>query len=174
MNKCDSDSLFITDKHVFFFGSVFSNFHKCKFTYSAFGETHEFFCTEQAFMWHKAMLFSDSIMSNAILNEKDDPLECKHCGRWVQGYDDETWNKVRYDVMLAVNIAKFTQCKDLNDFIKQPKFDGKTFVEASPSDCIWGIGIAIGVETIDKESTWKGQNLLGTCITEVRNKIMKG
>ena len=49
----------ITDKHVFFYVEWPSNFKRTKFVWEAFGETHEFFYTEQAFMWAKAMYFND-------------------------------------------------------------------------------------------------------------------
>ena len=49
----------VTDKYVFFYGSFLSNFARCKFYWSFDGEEHEFFCTEQAFMWAKAKFFGD-------------------------------------------------------------------------------------------------------------------
>jgi len=172
LNKCDEDGLFITDKHIFFFGSVFSNFHECSFKYSYFEETHEFFCSEQAFMWHKAMFFNDHESAEKILSEKHDPYVCKQLGRKVKNYDDARWNEIRYSVMCSVNFQKFRQNQDLKKFIIDKRFDGKTFVEASPYDKIWGIRVAIGAPTIDDETTWKGQNLLGKCITEIRKDLM--
>lgn len=172
LNIIDENEMHVTDKHVFFFGSVFSNFFPVKFTYAAFNEMHEFFCTEQAFMWHKAMLFKDQYIAQKILDEKSEPYTCKKLGRSVKGYNDTVWAAVRYNVMYMVNMAKFTQNTELKEFICDPRFDDKTFVEASPYDNIWGIKTAIGTSTIDDESTWKGQNLLGKCITTVRHDIV--
>ena len=162
----------VTDKYVFFYGSFLSNFARCKFTWEYMGESHEFFCTEQAFMWAKARFFNDPVMSKAILDEKDDPMECKHCGRWVQGYDDGKWAEVRYDIMRDVNFARFSQCAYHRNKILDPEFDGKTFVEASPSDGIWGIKMGIKDEGILDERNWKGQNLLGKALTEVRERLL--
>ena len=172
MDKMHEDGYRVTDKYVFFYGSFLSNFAKCKFTWEYKGESHEFFCTEQAFMWAKARFFNDSVMSKAILDEKDDPMECKHCGRWVQGYDDEKWAEVRYNIMRNVNFAKFSQCTYHRNKILDPEFDGKTFVEASPSDGIWGVKMGIKDKGILDERNWKGQNLLGKALTEVREMIM--
>jgi hypothetical protein len=159
------DGYRVTDKYVLFYGSFLSNFQKYM------GEEHEFFCTEQAFMWAKAMTFGDMVMAKAILDEKDDPLECKHCGRWVQGYDDEKWAQERYIIMLSVNTAKYTQDQEMRKLLLDPLFDGKTFVEASPSDGIWGIKMSIKEKGVLDERNWNGQNLLGKTITEVREKI---
>lgn len=173
LNKCDKDGLFITDEYVFFYGSVFSNFHKAKFTYSAFNEKHQFFCSEQAFMWAKAKTFNDDETAAAILREDSDPMTCKSLGRMVQNYDDKVWDDRRWQIMYNVNFAKFTQNKELHDFITDERFDGKVFVEASPSDCIWGIGRAIGDPKIANRRAWKGKNLLGGVLTRVKRDILK-
>ena len=172
MDKMYENGYRVTDKYVFFYGSFLSNFAKCKFTWEYKGESHEFFCTEQAFMWAKARFFNDPVMSKAILDEKSDPMECKHCGRLVQGYDDEKWAEVRYDIMRDVNFAKFSQCTYHRNKILDPEFDGKTFVEASPSDGIWGIKMGIKDKGVLDERNWKGHNLLGKALTEVRERLL--
>lgn len=161
----------ITDKHVFFYTEWPSNFRKTSFNFEGFGEKHHFFCTEQAFMWCKAMYFNDKIMAEKILEEKDNPMVCKNYGRLVRGYNDDKWKLVRYSFMLDVNFARFSQDKILKEKILNPEYDSKTFVEASPTDRIWGIGICENDPAIDDERYWFGQNLLGKVITEVRNRI---
>ena len=161
----------VTDKYVFFYGSFLSNFARCQFDWEYMGETHTFFCTEQAFMWAKAKFFKDQTMARNILAEKDDPMECKYYGRLVKGYVDREWSEVRYDVMRDVNYAKFSQCKYHMKKFLDPEFDGKTFVEASPSDDIWGIKMGIKDKGVLNERNWKGQNLLGKALTEVREML---
>lgn len=162
----------VTDNYVFFFGSFMSNFARCKFLWTFDGERHEFFCTEQAFMWAKAKFFGDEETAQKILDEDDDPLVCKHLGREVRGYDDEKWNEVRYNIMLEVNLARFQQCNYHRKKLLDPELDGKTFVEASPVDGIWGIKMGIKDEGILDSSNWKGQNLMGQVITDVRKRLM--
>lgn len=163
----------VTDKHVFFWSEWPSNFCKTHFKWEAFGEEHEFFCTEQAFMWAKAKFFKDEETAKKILAEETEPMVCKHLGREVKNYVDSEWEKVRYDMMLKPNIERFWQDKLLQKKIIDPKFDGLTFVEASPYDKIWGVGLKQDDPKIDDERNWRGRNLLGKVITETRDEILK-
>ena len=163
----------ITPDHAFFFKEWPSNFRKTKFTWTAFGESHEFLCTEQAFMWAKAKFFGDEATASDILEHGDDPMYCKTCGGKVRNYDDSKWSKVRYDYMLLPNLERFRQDKELRAKLLDAKFEGKTFAEASPFDRIWGIGLTRDAyESVLEDGTrWPGQNLLGKVITEVRRRI---
>ena len=160
----------LTDKHAFFYTEWPSNFQHTKFTWKAFGEEHEFFCTEQAFMWAKAKYFGDNDSATMIL-KCNDPMRCKWRGRLVKGYDDKQWNLVRYSFMHDVNFEKYSQDTKLKEKLLDSAFDGKEFVEASPTDRIWGIGFA-QVDAPDDESKWLGQNLLGKVLTQVRDEIL--
>jgi ribA/ribD-fused uncharacterized protein len=174
MDKTYPDGYRVTDTHVFFWGSFLSNFERCKFEwrFNPMEDPHVFFCTEQAFMWAKARFFKDNETAETILAVSDDPHECKQLGRKVSGYVDEDWAKVRYHYMVSVNLAKYTNCKYLRDKLLDPLFDGKEFVEASPYDGIWGIKMGIGTPGVTDPANWKGQNLLGRAITEVRKTVL--
>ena len=184
MDKINEDGYRVTDTHVFFYKKWLSNFGKCKFRWRYpyllpnaldLGE-QEFFCTEQAFMWAKAKFFDDECSAQKILEVSDrsrDPMVCKRLGRKVKNYVDSEWDKVRYKYMLEPNVERFRQDDNLKAKILDPKFEGKTFVEASPLDGIWGI--RLGMETplneLDDESKWNGKNLLGQVITEARRIV---
>lgn len=161
-----------TDKFVLFYTEWPSNFAKTSFVWEAFGESHHFFCTEQAFMWAKAKYFNDEDTACAILLEDSDPMTCKSLGRIVANYDDKQWSLVRYSFMHDVNYEKYKQDLMLREKLLDPQFDGKTFVEASPTDKIWGIGLAQSDQKAEDEHNWKGQNLLGKAITQVRAEII--
>ena len=123
-------------------------------------------------MWAKAKYFNDEDTARAILLEDSDPMTCKSLGRIVANYDDKQWSLVRYSFMHDVNYEKYKQDLKLREKLLDPQFDGLTFVEASPTDRIWGVGLAQSDPKIEDESNWHGQNLLGKVITQVRAEII--
>ncbi len=162
------------DRHVCFYTEWLSNFRRTSFEYDYDGEGNprHFFCTEQAFMYCKAKFFGDrEIASQLLLVET--PQEAKRLGRLVRNYDDSKWEAVRYGYMRDVNLERFRQDEFLRAKILNPAYDGKMFVEASPVDRIWGIGIPLDNDDIFNEEKWNGRNLLGKALTEVR-EIIKG
>lgn len=163
----------ITDTYVFFWKeNPFCNFTKCKIKYefpdSVKGEEIYFTSSEQMFMWFKAKRFGDDEIANKILNTKT-PEEARKLGREVKGYIDVVWNEERYQYMLKAVMAKFIQNKELRNKLCDPKYDGKTFVEAAYYDRIWGIGYDEEFALkLDNAKNW-GQNLLGKILNETRN-----
>ena len=64
---------------------------------------------------------------------------------------------------------KFTQNPKLKELLLS--MGDKEFVEASPYDKIWGIGLDENdVRCLDK-SQWQGKNWLGEAIMEVRDRL---
>lgn len=162
----------VTDNHVFFWGGPMSNWFPSSLEMEVGGEKLKFSNTEQYFMYMKAKEFNDEENAKLILLNGSDPKAAKTLGRRVRNYDDGRWGKVRYDVMLKANMAKFTQNGELRKHILSDEFKGKGFVEGSPFDTIWGIGIDWKTAP-DDESEWLGQNLLGKVLDEVRDTIQK-
>ena len=163
----------VTDKYVYFWGEFLSNWYPARFTEARDGKTLEFFNSEQYFMYEKAKAFGDEETAMRILFEGKDPKQAKSLGRKVKGYSDEVWDKMRYKVMVRANLLKYLQNKDLEKLLLNDEFEGKNFCEASPIDIVWGVGLAENDPLIDDESNWRGQNLLGKALDEVRS-ILKG
>lgn len=158
----------VTDKHVFFWGEWPSNWFKCHFVV----EGNEFFNSEQYFMWVKAKTFGDEEIAEEILKKGKNPKAAKALGRKVKNYDDAVWNEKRYQVMVDANLHKYSQNEELKALLLNPELKGKHFCEASPLDKIWGLGLGENDPLIDDESNWKGLNLLGKALDEVREKLV--
>ena len=162
----------VTDKHVFFWGEWPSNWFKCHFTVEHKGKELHFFNSEQYFMWVKAITFGDEEVAEKILQNGKNPKTAKALGREVKNYDDKVWNEKRYQVMVDANLYKYSQNEELKELLLNKELEGKHYVEASPLDKIWGIGVG-ETEALDDESNWRGQNLLGKALDEVRDKLVK-
>ncbi len=99
------------------------------------------------------------------------PRDQQAFGRDVANYNQKVWDKNKEEIVYRANLAKYSQNQFLQD--KMMKHKGKTFVEASPKDAIWGIKMAEDEPYIEDETRWKGQNLLGKALTRVMNTLIQ-
>ena len=67
------------------------------------------------------------------------------------------------------NLAKFQQHPTLSAFLAGTA--DRVLVEASPSDRIWGIGLAADDPRAVNPEKWRGLNLLGFALMEVRRVL---
>lgn len=160
----------ITEKQVLFWGDtdIYSNFYREK-DFTFIHKLFKFHSSEQAFMWRKAMFFNDLETANMILNETK-PYKCKKLGRVVKNYNDELWASIRYKIMVEVLIDKFSNPK-LKEILLST--ENREFVEASPFDNIWGVQLAEDDKRIEDKRNWKGLNLLGKALNEVKDYYKK-
>lgn len=126
---------------------------------------------EHAMMYSKAVLFNDKEAMVAILEEPH-PWTVKAIGRQVRNFVQSRWDEQQYSIIHGINLAKFGQDKRLNAWMKTlPK--NTLFVEASPIDRIWGIGLENdGTVDLTDFKNWQGQNKLGFTITDVFQELM--
>ena len=150
----------ISDKYLFFWDSVFSQWYPCTFK----EENIVFSSAEQYMMFHKAMLFNDKATANKIL-ETQNPREQKALGRTVKNFSEEAWGYLRLHIVVNGNILKFSQNEDLLQYLNA--FD-KEFVEASPEDPIWGIGMYYTDPRCLNKEEWQGLNLLGKALNQAK------
>ena len=129
-----------------------------------------FNCMEKYMMYNKALLFDDKKIAEEILNNNQ-PKTIKGLGRKVSNFKDETWDKVKYTIILKGNYHKFSQNNDLRNFLLNTK--NKILVEASPYDKVWGIKMKYDNENIENPFFWQGENLLGFALMEVRDEIKR-
>lgn len=150
--------------YVFFYGGYFSNFHECSIELDGL----KFRNSEAIFMVYKAMHFGDAKIAAKMMKQQF-PAKVKALGRQVSGFDDFEWSKVRYNYMLSACRAKYSQ----NEYLKQALLNtgDKILVEASPTDCVWGIGRGMDYLFLEDESKWLGENLLGKVLMQVRKEL---
>ncbi len=87
----------------------------------------------------------------------------------MRGFDEQRWAEHRFDAVVAGNLAKFGQHRQLRDFLAGT--GSRVIVEASPRDRVWGIGLAAGDERAESPELWPGLNLLGFALMEVRHQL---
>lgn len=124
---------------------------------------------EHFMMVGKARLFGDSEMAAQILAAKH-PGEAKKLGRAVRGFDGTTWERERVRIVRDGNLAKFGQHAALRAVLL--KTGDRILVEASPVDRIWGIGLAANDPDAERPERWRGLNLLGFALMQVRATLL--
>lgn len=160
-----SDSIYFYN-HVKKFGYM-SNFYSCTFSDNT-GLTYN--CSEQYLMYQKCLMFEPNNLEllDKIMKETN-PTVIKQYGRSVKHYNEEIWNSCRYNIMLEGLKLKFSQNKDIMDYLKDTK--NKKLYEASKFDKIWGIGY-YSYEAIKIDPSNYGTNLLGKALEEVRTYLL--
>lgn len=133
-------------------------------------EGKKYCCAEQYMMYHKAVLFNDLEIAEKII-KSNNPKEIQELGRQVKNFDEKIWKENRSKIIIQGNILKFTQNKELRDILLSTK--ETILVEASPIDCLYGIGLGIEDPNITNRGNWRGENLLGIILMHVRNVIKK-
>ena len=116
-------------------------------------------------MYQKAVLFGDDLIAQKML-QTPFPGPVKDLGRKVQNFDEEVWDHEKVGIVRLGNILKFSQSGELEDILLAT---GTTvLVEASPYDRVWGIGMSEKSRHASDPSRWKGENLLGYVLMDVR------
>ena len=128
----------------------------------------EYASAEHFMMAEKARLFDDERTLERILVAAT-PKEAKQLGREVQNYDDSRWVAARVDAVVRGNVAKFIAHADLLAFLLGT--GDRLLVEAAPRDTVWGIGLGAANIKARDPSQWRGENLLGFALVEVRETL---
>jgi len=128
----------------------------------------QFPTAEHYMMFRKATLFCDDAAARDILRAPN-PGAAKALGRSVRGFQEATWQENRLSIAVDGNYAKFSQSAPLRQFLLNTK--ERVLVEASPVDRIWGIGLAVDDPHVENPLEWRGLNLLGFALMDVRERL---
>jgi ribA/ribD-fused uncharacterized protein len=142
---------------------VFSQFYLCQFKDDL---GNEYCCAEQYMMAMKAKMF-DEPMFNMIMTERN-PGRIKRLGRQIKNFNQEEWDKAKFNIVSTGNHYKFSQNPELRQIIIAT--GDKILVEAAKHDSIWGIGY--NSYNAPTETRFWGQNLLGQALMKVRHQLI--
>ncbi|MEV6962403.1 NADAR family protein [Streptomyces sp. NPDC051207] len=123
---------------------------------------------EHWMMAGKARLFGDAEAERRVL-AAEHPAEAKKAGRLVRGFDEATWQRERFALVVEGSVHKFTAHTDLRHFLLNT--GDRVLVEASPVDRVWGTGLAADDEASGDPERWPGSNLLGFALMEARARL---
>jgi len=123
---------------------------------------------EHWMMASKARLFGDTGAEREVL-QASSPALAKKVGRLVRGFDDATWARERFSIVVEGSVHKFSAHEELRAFLLAT--GDRVLVEASPVDRVWGIGIAADDERAADPERWRGPNLLGFALMAARARL---
>ena len=144
--------------------SCFSQWWPCEFNHNDI----LYKSSEHWMMAEKARLFNDFKIEEEIIRS-DSAAKAKALGRKVKGFDPIVWDENKYEIVKKGNLLKFSQNSELKSFLIGTY--NRILTEASPVDPIWGIRLAADHKDARNPSKWKGENLLGFALMEVRDEL---
>lgn len=159
-----TDDIKTTDAFVLFWGGWPSQWHRAHFVVDGVRCN----CCEQFMMAEKARMFGDEEAVTQILASRN-PRQQKALGRSVRGFDSGAWNDVCRGIVYVGNLGRFSQ----DDAGRRELLatGHRTIVEASPTDRIWGIGLAQDDPRALDPGQWRGTNWLGIALMQVRESL---
>lgn len=143
----------------------FSNWYHAEFDYA--GRHYE--NSEQFMMYHKVLMFHKYELADKIM-QTSDPAKCKKiAGQKFAEFDSELWEKTCVAIVKRGVKAKFAQNRSILKILLNT--GNALLAECSPYDKKWGIGIDINDPQRFFVANWKGKNLLGRILMEVRDEL---
>jgi ribA/ribD-fused uncharacterized protein len=155
-------------KFHFFWDGPFSQWSSSPF----FVRGIEYDCAEQFMMAAKAELFGDRESWQKIMDAKRRPDVQKALGRKVKGFDEKIWEQNAKLIVYRGTLAKFQQNAGHMAAMREVFEKGEHFVEASPYDKIWGIGLGVEHPHVNDPAHWRGTNWLGQVLDIVAYDLL--
>ena len=91
---------------------------------------------------------------------------------WRCDFRSDAWDRVILSVAYAAVSAKFWGYG--GDLVALSSTLGHLIAEASPYDNAWGVGLAGDDPRIDDPRQWRGANVLGWALMELRERLPGG
>ena len=143
-----------------------SRLYRCKFTVNEI----TFTSLEQYILFNKALLFDDLKTAHMILKTNDTYIQ-KTMSKRIRNYHHKIWHKEMRRIAFDGTEYKFKDKKNkhLRDMLINTA--PNTLAEACPYDRDWGIGLSINDPSIYHKNKWRGDNIYGQVLMDVRNII---
>lgn len=120
--------------------------------------------------YSKAIVFQDRETARAILNEHD-PFVLRGLGQGIRGYNEVQWNGRRGAVLYRGLAARLEQHPEM---ISELAGTGEELlVYCDPVDDVLGIRLWKDDPQVQDIDKWRGQNLLGFTLMELRSVYME-
>ena len=149
-----------------FFGreSFLSNFHFAEFTYRGI----KYSSVEKYYQAEKCRFAGDRVTYHKIMRSND-PRIIKRLSKTIRGLNHVHWDMIKEAVMNRGVWAKFSQNPQLKNLLLAT--EDKMLVECNPFDRFYSAGLHKNSPEIDDPSLWKGRNILGNILQEVRHRL---
>ena len=155
----------MSEHFTFFWSGPFSQWYKAPFTVD--GQYYN--TAEQFMMAEKARLFGDLEALRNILGAREPDVQ-KRFGRLVKNFLEDVWLGQARDIVYRGNRAKFTTHRELLQSLLDT--EGTSLAEASPTDTLWGIGLAADAKDATDRTKWQGENWLGETLERLREDLL--
>ncbi|MBO4650938.1 MAG: NADAR family protein [Clostridiales bacterium] len=143
----------------------FCNWYPAEFDYAGRHYLH----SEQFMMYQKVMMFGQTALGDEIMRTAD-PEQCKILGReFFDGFDAALWKRTRFVVVKRGIRAKFSQNPSMMETLLAT--GNAILAECSPRDKDWGILLSTSDPEVQDITKWRGENLLGQVLMEVREEL---
>jgi ribA/ribD-fused uncharacterized protein len=148
---------------------IFSQWHPSPFEVDGI----KYATAEHWMMAGKARLAGDEATLEMILDnsqkKQPDPSLAKRLGRAVRGFDATKWDEAKFGIVVQGSHHKYEQNPELRAYLLST--GDSVLVEASPHDAIWGIRLGERDPGAGDPMRWKGENLLGFALMQVRASL---
>ena len=119
-------------------------------------------------MSQKARLFNDKLALEMILKEEN-PKKQKALGKRIKGFNQQTWHDHAKALCSPGIEAKILQNPSIKDLLVSK--GNRKIGEANPHDNFFGIGLHLNEPGVHDAKSWKGKNIMGFILEDIRTKL---
>ena len=124
--------------------------------------------SEQYTMACKARLFADIVAFEKIMTETD-VARVKQLGRGVTNFNQDIWDANKVNIIRKANKLKFHADSTFRQALMATK--DRIIVEANPNDLVYSAGLSPDDKDLENPLMWKGENILGFVLMNIREQI---